>query len=112
MLLRDILRLEITDEKEDKKSSQLRTILEMSKNVVQRICPIVSPEFFDLALNAFLNVQYKDFHFRDPFLNRNSFLRLHKALDRCRKRAKPFEFVKDEDDSKCIDKVKKKTNCF
>lgn len=60
---------------------------------------MVNPDFFDLALNSFINLQLETYHIKEPYIGYSAFKRIEQAMGRCLKDASPHLFVIDERNS-------------
>lgn len=50
-------------------------------------------DYFDLALNSFINLQMETYHVKEPYISYSSFKRIEYAMTRCLQRANPHVFV-------------------
>jgi hypothetical protein len=74
-------------------SYQVKTLLDLSKQIMQVTCgELINPPFFDMAMDAFLNVQRKNLHWKPPFVDHADFLRIQASLSNCLARADKFAF--------------------
>jgi len=66
----------------------------------------VKGDYFELALNSFLKVQFESLHAKEPFLPHTTYLRLAYALKLCYNNAKPHVFATaNKTKKKCKGKV-------
>jgi hypothetical protein len=93
--------------KEPLKSSKspVYQFLELSKKVMQKSCPdfYVRPEYFDLAVSAFIKIQKKHFKFPEGATNYHGYWRILESLQDCIGNMTTLNFTQNHCDSR--DKV-------